>query len=238
MKKNKKIFFGNKKINNFWPLVGVIFLGLMAIFVLLGYQERADNELFEKFSGERTLSDNSVDPFVTLAEDVYKGGVRDYTPFLGNGDKLIMVFGDFVDPQTKEMWLALKKTIESDKMDKFTVAWKNFPSPVNENSFSWAEVAMCAHEQNKFWDTAEILLNGEKKYQLGDIYDLVGTLALDKKQFEQCFNERRFVDFIGQDMVDGQEFLIESVPYVLVGDERVGVEDFGNLSEIINSEVD
>jgi protein-disulfide isomerase len=226
----------HKKGSHFWVIFALVFVVLFVIFIIRGYSlKNSEDGIYDKFYGEQVF-ESDTDAVVSMVKDMYKTRVRDYTPVFGKGQNLIMVFGDLTDSRMDTLWQDLKKIRQDGRMDEVLVAWKNFPSPVNKNSFTWAEATMCAHEQGKFWEFGDQMMESEKPSQLSDIYQIVETIDIDKRQFEDCFNERRFTEFVGQDMVDGQEFLIESIPYILVGDERLDADNLDQLMVTIENE--
>jgi len=90
-----------------------------------------------------------------------------------------------------------------------------------------ANAAMCANEQDHFWDMKQILYanwNGENKGNLSDkrLTAMAEELGLDMNAFNACFNDNKYKADIQADFDLGQEMGVSGTPSVFVNGAKVG----------------
>jgi protein-disulfide isomerase len=84
-----------------------------------------------------------------------------------------------------------------------------------------ANAAMCASEQDKFWDYHDLLFanwNGENQGAFADprLVVLAENLGLDMAAFNKCFEANTYVAEINQDLQAGQAAGVQGTPSVFV----------------------
>jgi protein-disulfide isomerase len=89
-----------------------------------------------------------------------------------------------------------------------------------------ANAAMCAAEQNRFWDYKEILFanwNGENQGSFADprLIAFAENLGLDLTAFNTCVQSDRYANFINQDLLSGQTAGVSGTPSVFVNGQIV-----------------
>jgi len=89
-----------------------------------------------------------------------------------------------------------------------------------------ASAALCAGEQEAFWDYHDILFanwDGENDGAFADkrLVRFAETLSLDMDAFNACFEESRYQDLIDQDFALGETSGVTSTPYVFINMQRV-----------------
>jgi protein-disulfide isomerase len=98
-------------------------------------------------------------------------------------------------------------------------------APVKE-SHQAANAAMCAADQNRFWDYHDMLFNNWTGENVGDFTDprLVAyaqTLKLDMGRFNACFKNNRFKAKIDADIAEGTQLGVNGTPSVFVNGIQV-----------------
>ncbi len=92
-----------------------------------------------------------------------------------------------------------------------------------------ANAAMCANEQDKFWDMKAILFanwNGENQGNLNNrrLQAMAGSIGLDMSAFNDCFDANKYKEGIQADFDHGVELGVTGTPTVFVNGVRVGQE--------------
>lgn len=102
-----------------------------------------------------------------------------------------------------------------------------FPSAMGyPESEDAASAAMCAADQGRFWDYHDMLFanwNGENegafaKYRL---LAFAESLGLNMDEFKTCFEDKRHVDFINEDMKAGKDLGVTGTPTIFVNGKMV-----------------
>ncbi|MFN8385678.1 MAG: DsbA family protein [Anaerolineales bacterium] len=90
-----------------------------------------------------------------------------------------------------------------------------------------ANAAMCANDQDKFWDMNAIIFanwNGENKGNLSNVRlkAMAESIGLDMNKFNDCFNDNAHKDEIEADYQNGKAIGVQGTPSVFVNGEKVG----------------
>ncbi len=84
-----------------------------------------------------------------------------------------------------------------------------------------ANAAMCASEQDKFWEYHDYLFanwNGENQGSFNNkrLVAFAEALGLDMTKFNDCFSANRYRDVINKDLADGETAGVQGTPSVFV----------------------
>lgn len=95
------------------------------------------------------------------------------------------------------------------------------------NSDQAASAAMCASEQNRFWDMQAVIfanLSGEHSGNFNDqtLKAMAEEIELDTTAFNTCFDNDKYLDQIQADFDLGQEMGVLGTPVVFVNGEQIG----------------
>lgn len=95
------------------------------------------------------------------------------------------------------------------------------------NSDRAANAAMCASEQNRFWDMQAVIfanLSGEHSGNFNGptLKAMAEKINLDTTAFNECFDDKKYQDDIQADFDYGQELGVSGTPTVFVNGEKVG----------------
>lgn len=90
-----------------------------------------------------------------------------------------------------------------------------------------ANAAMCANEQDKFWEMHSILYANQEGENRGTFSDrrlqaMAESIGLDMNEFNSCFNANEFEEEIEADFELGLEMGVSGTPTVFVNGTRVG----------------
>jgi protein-disulfide isomerase len=231
-----------KKIDNkkYHFLIAGSFLALAGFFVIyssignsLLSRQRVLSGASEQIYAPRNFVKTNSDPLITKAGDYYQSFVRNYTPVIGTGNPQIIFFGDFTDTASRATWNELM--VIKEKFD-FTLAWKNFPAAVSDASRRAGLAILCASQQNKFLDYADLLFSNQDDLDSANLRALAKKAGLNLDLFGACLTDERMILLLGQDLEDGQNLMIDQAPYLFVGNSRVESGQISELEKIIESE--
>lgn len=119
---------------------------------------------------------------------------------------------------------------------KARLVFHNYPFIDGDGAFNGgqsdqaANAAMCASEQNRFWEMKAVIFanwNGENQGNSNDqaLKAMAKTIELDTTAFNTCFDNNKYQDQIQADFEYGQELGIIGTPIVFVNGEQVGESD-------------
>ena len=147
----------------------------------------------------------------------------------------IDVYEDFQCPACREYTMALEPQLMRNDVATGRIYYvfhsflvidrATWDSPAKE-SHQAANAAMCAADQNRFWDYHDILFNNWTGENVGDFTDprLVAyaqSLKLDMKKFNACFNANSFKGKIDTDIAAGLKLGVNGTPSIFVNGVQV-----------------
>jgi protein-disulfide isomerase len=110
-----------------------------------------------------------------------------------------------------------------------------------KDSDTSANASECAAEQNRFWDYKNILYanyNGVSgEFNDKRLLAFADSLELDTKQFEACYDEKRYQDKINEDLSLGESLGVNATPTILVNGQNVSpghVPQFDQINDLVN----
>ncbi|HJR79614.1 MAG TPA: thioredoxin domain-containing protein [Anaerolineales bacterium] len=106
-----------------------------------------------------------------------------------------------------------------------------------------ANAAMCANEQDKFWEMHSVLFanwNGENQGAFSNrrLQAMAESIGLDMEAFDSCFSARKYETEIQADFDLGQQMGVSGTPTVFVNGRRVGeprqVPSYQEIADAVN----
>lgn len=107
-----------------------------------------------------------------------------------------------------------------------------------------ANAAMCANEQEKFWEMHSTLFanwNGENQGAFSNrrLQGMAESLGLDMDAFNSCFSANQYEEEIQADFDLGQQMGVSGTPSVFVNGQRVGqprqVPSYEEIADAVNA---
>ncbi len=156
----------------------------------------------------------------------------------------VIEFADFQCPYCGEWQKEIYSKLKSEFIDtgKVKFAFWDFAF-LGEESVKAAEAALCAKDQNKFWEFHDYLYlhqNGENQGTFSDINlkKFAGSIGLDQLMFNKCFDERTYKANIEESTNAGSSYGVSSTPTIFInGLKFEGVMPYENYKQIIESEL-
>lgn len=131
-------------------------------------------------------------------------------PSLGPADAPITIveFSDYQCPYCYRWRTQVYDQLMAAYPGKIRFVYRNFPLSFHQNAFPAAEAALCAGDQNKYWEYHDALfenyerLNNESGETLAqeEYTKMAEGLGLDTLTFAQCLSSGKYKSFIEEDM--------------------------------------
>lgn len=159
---------------------------------------------------------------------------------LGPADAPITIveFSDYQCPYCRRWHDEVYKPLLAAYPDKIKFVYKHFPlDSIHPEAIPAAEAAMCAGEQDAFWQFHEKLFSSSS---LGNqIYiQYAQDLGLDLKTFESCVSDRKYQQAVATDTNFAVDLGIRSTPtFFINGLAIVGAQPLDVFKQVIDKEL-
>lgn len=150
----------------------------------------------------------------------------------------IVEFSDFQCPYCRRWHAETYEPLLAAYPGKIRVVYRNLPLiSIHSDAFAAAEAAMCAGDQNVFWQYHDKLFSGES---LGDaVYEQYAReLSLDIPTFVDCITEHKYQEAIQADSDFAVNLGVRSTPTFFVnGLAIVGAQPLEIFKQLIDKEL-
>jgi protein-disulfide isomerase len=259
------VSFNTNKTQLLAFLIPVFFLiGLGAGYFIWGpgnaelETSSADNEILSRLENiedileDTLLSDDPTAACSAAQADVppetpeeitrYDIEIYDDDPTLGPEDAPITIieFSDYECPFCRRYNIETFDQIMATYEGQIRYIYKDFPlTSIHPNALSAASAALCAHEQDEFWDYHDKLFLMEMSLSKETYLQYAEDLELDMASFTECLEEGRFEDQVMADFDFAANLGISSTPtFFINGIPVVGAQPFEIFAQLINMELD
>ena len=117
------------------------------------------------------------------------------------------------------------------------IVFKNYPLQSNAFSFKAAIAALAAEGQGRFWEFHDLLFKDFNQLNNQKIKEIAGNLGLNEQEFEKKMGDPQIVRKIQQDIMDGINAEVRSVPSVFINGRLVRNRSMEGFVEIIDKEL-
>lgn len=181
--------------------------------------------LFDEKDGSYVL--NAAQLGVPIGKYLETPKVEENDPVLGNKDASLkmVVFSDFQCPYCKMFYETVTK-VAKEYGDKIALVYKEFPLDFHPQANNAAMAAMCANEQGKFWEMADILYKNQQTWgetEGKDAFKPYGQqIGVNVAEFNQCLDGDKYKEKIENDVAQAKEYGLSGTPSGFIGDQFVG----------------
>ena len=162
-------------------------------------------------------------------------------PTLGpaNAPITIVEFSDFECPFCGGLFPTLKQ-IEKEYEGKLRVVYREFPlTSIHPHAEKAAEAALCAFEQQKFWEFHDSMFGNQKELTVDDLKKRAVDLKLDAAKFNECLDSGRTVDAIQKDIQEGSRSGVNGTPAMFINGRFLnGNQPYQVIKDLIDDELD
>jgi protein-disulfide isomerase len=226
------------KRSHFYALVTVL---AFAAGILLGYavwgMEPAGGA-----AGAAQTANQSSGPAAATGEPQYTRYDIATEGFYALGPKdapiTIVEFSDYQCPFCRRWHQEVYDQLLAAYSGKIRFVYRNLPlTSIHPDAFSAAEAAMCAGEQNAYWQYHDKLFSGDSLG--GNIYlEYAQVLGLDMTAFGSCLNDHKYQKTIEDDSNFAIDLGIRSTPtFFINGLAVVGAQPLPVFKQVIDKEL-
>lgn len=224
------------KRSHFFTLLSVL---TFAVGLLLGYAIWG-TDLFAKAGADDSQAANRPS-VVEEAPQVIRYDIPDEGyPSIGPEDAPITIveFSDFQCPYCKQWHQTVYKPLFAAYPNQIRLVYRHLPlTSIHPEAQPAAEAAMCANEQNAFWEFHDNLFGGEL-LGAGVYSQYAAALGLDVEKFEACVNDRTYQQAVQGDSDFALNLGVNSTPTFFVnGLAVVGAQPLEVFQQVIDKEL-
>ncbi|MBE0670881.1 MAG: DsbA family protein [Anaerolineales bacterium] len=152
----------------------------------------------------------------------------------------IVEYGDFQCPYCLKFWEETEPQLIKEYVNtgKVYFEYRSFPI-LGPESFTAAEGAYCAGDQNKFWEFHDTLFTNWTGENVGDftqekLIQYAKALNLNSAKFESCLSEGKYKEKVEQDKAQGDADGVHATPTFFINGLKVeGAQPFEILKKYI-----
>jgi protein-disulfide isomerase len=150
----------------------------------------------------------------------------------------IVEFSDYQCPFCRRWHAEVSQDLFAAYPGQVRLVFRNLPlTSIHPDAFSAAEAAMCAGEQNAYWDYHDKLFGGQL-LGTGVYLQYAKDLSLDLTSFETCINDRKYQSEIQADSDFAINLGVRSTPtFFINGLALVGAQPLEVFKQIIDKEL-
>jgi len=118
-----------------------------------------------------------------------------------------------------------------------------YPFALNDTSEVATQFALCAGEQDKFWQAHKLLYQRQTQWYrlsnpLGRLLELAGENGLDTESLQQCVKSGKMEPLVKADQDYGRSLQVRSTPTVFINNRRiVGAQSEADFVRTIRQEL-
>jgi protein-disulfide isomerase len=161
-------------------------------------------------------------------------------PYLGPEDAPVTIieFSDYTCPFCRRHNIEVLGEIMTTYEGQIRYIYKDFPRNPASIALPAAGAALCAHEQDMFWDYHDKLYLMEMELGEDAFLQYAEDLALDIDTFTECLEENRYVDRVMADYNFAADLGVRSTPtFFINGIYMVGAQPFEVFAQVIDMEL-
>jgi protein-disulfide isomerase len=163
------------------------------------------------------------------------------SPFEGgeNAKVTIVEFSDFQCPFCSRGAKSVSD-VKKKYGNKVKIVFKNFPLPMHKDAEPASQAAMCVNEQSKdkFWKFHDLLFANQDKLDSESLAKHAKAVGADEKKFKECFDAKKYADYVRKDMAYGEKLGVRSTPTFFVNGQLLsGALPIEAFSEVIDDEL-
>ncbi len=150
----------------------------------------------------------------------------------------LMIFSDYQCP-----YCIRSEPVLAEVLDRYPeqvrVVHRHFPlDTIHELARPAAEAALCADEQGRFWDFHDAIFALGGRLSPTSFDEIGRELELDVDALSVCIAERRFREFVDQDVAAGEAAGVTGTPaFFINGIALRGAQNADALSEVVDAEL-
>ncbi len=130
----------------------------------------------------------------------------------------VVAFFDYQCPFCAEAFEIMQE-LAAEYPDQFYWQFRHFA--LQELSRELAEAAMCAGEQNQFWQFSSLAYKKQAAVNAESITSFAGELGLSMDSFNECVKAGRYQSVVADDFVSGKSLGVQATPTFFINGHKV-----------------
>jgi protein-disulfide isomerase len=143
-------------------------------------------------------------------------------PSMGAADAPVTVveFADYQCPFCLRFRNTTFPTLKQKYIDSGKVRWiaMNLPLQFHKDARKAAQAALCAGDQDKFWEMRTLLFRNPQKLAAEYLPGYAQGLSLNVAAFEACINSDRHLDDVDKEAKDANAVRLTGTPSFIIGE--------------------
>lgn len=150
----------------------------------------------------------------------------------------IVEFSDFQCPFCSRVIPTLNKVTDTYG-DRVRLVFRQFPlNSIHPQAQKAAEAALCADEQEKFWEMHDAMFDDQSKLQVANLKSTAAALELDAAAFAECLDSGRHAEQVNADLQAGMEAGVTGTPALFINGRFLsGAQPYEAISKVIDDEL-
>jgi protein-disulfide isomerase len=144
------------------------------------------------------------------------------SPFKGQIDAAVTLveFSDYECPYCARHHREVMPVLEAEYIDtgrlKFVMRENPIPR-LHRNAMNASLAALCAKDQDKYWDMHDALFDNQRELGGDKLSILAAGIGLDPAEFGQCMETKKFQEQIMSDIASGARLGVRGTPAFVLG---------------------
>lgn len=149
----------------------------------------------------------------------------------------IVEFSDYECPYCSRAEESVKQVMEAYK-GKVRVVFRDFPLPFHQNAPKAHEAALCAGDQDKYWDMHGKLFANQQALGVDKLKGYAKDIGLDTAKFDKCLASGDKGKIIAESKKAGEEAGVSGTPAFFINGRLLsGAQPFEEFKKVIDHEL-
>jgi predicted DsbA family dithiol-disulfide isomerase len=154
-----------------------------------------------------------------------------------NAPVTIVEFSDFQCPYCSRAEETVKKVMDAYK-GKIRLFYRDYPLPFHAQAQKASEAALCAGDQNKYWEMHEKLFANQQALTVPQLKEHAKGLGLDQGKFDKCLDSGEKAKLVENSRKAGEEAGVNGTPHFFInGRPLSGAQPFEEFKKVIDAEL-
>jgi predicted DsbA family dithiol-disulfide isomerase len=149
----------------------------------------------------------------------------------------IVEFSDYQCPYCSRAEETVKKVMDEYK-GKVRLFYRDYPLPFHAQAEKASEAALCAADQNKYWEMHEKLFANQQALGVPQLKEHAKGLGLDQAKFDKCLDGGDKAKEVEVSRKAGEEAGVNGTPHFFInGRPLSGAQPFEEFKKVIDAEL-
>lgn len=155
-----------------------------------------------------------------------------------NAPVTIVEFSDFECPYCGGLFPTMQR-IEGTYKDKIRIVYRQFPlNNIHPRAQKAAEAALCANDQDKFWQLHDAMFVDQKNLSIDDLKSKAAALSMNTATFATCLDSGKHAEAVNASIDEGSRLGVDGTPALFINGRYLGGnQPYDAIAKIIDDEL-